>query len=508
MKVQRQGRLFLLAILALPGLPALSATPPESGSGHEVVALDEAIRTALRNNFAYRIAALEPEIARESITTAEAAFETELFAAGRVAQAEQSTTFSQTTGTSSDNRWWEVGARKRFSYGTSVTAQTNLDRRDSNAGVNTSNLSQSADLSLNLRQPLLRGFGRAANTSGIESATAGYRASVEAYRDTLLSVLAETERAYWNVARLQEQLSLNESSLEVAEVLLEEARERERVGVATRIEVLQAEAERALRMEEIIASRRALGDAIDQLFVYMGSVAPGMGLSADSLPRVSTLPESGKAAPEFRQVWNLAVKADPDLARQEEVISQREWERLAARSDVKPNLDLVLSGAYTGVDDREAENAYEDAIDRDGHAWAVGVEFSMPWRLSGEKAALRAAEKRLEQETLRYDELKQDLFREVRSTWRNLDALTQSVEAAQLTVSLQEATFERERSKYEEGLSVFRDVLETRRDLDQARIRLLRSRFEKLSAEIELARLSGRLMQRHGLDPEALLPSR
>ncbi len=52
--------------------------------------------------------------------------------------------------------------RKTLDTGTQLTAQTNLSRRDSNAGVNLSNLAQNADFSLVLRQPLLRGFGRAA----------------------------------------------------------------------------------------------------------------------------------------------------------------------------------------------------------------------------------------------------------------------------------------------------------------------------------------------------------
>ena len=503
----RPPRVLLLSLLVLP----LAAVPQARGNAGTVqqspdIVLRHAIEAALESNFAYRIAALDPEIASQSVTAAESAFDPEVFASGRLSQTEQNTTFTQTTGTSSDNRSWQAGARKRFDYGTSVTAQTNLDRRDSNAGVNTSNLSQSADLSVSIRQPLMRGFGKAANRAGIEGAQAGYAAARESFRDALLGVLAGTERAYWRVARLQEQLELNRSSLRVAETLLEEARERERVGLATRIEVLQAQSSRAERKEQIIETRRDLGDALDELFSFMGTFPADLDALPKEFPTVAGLRQADKTdLPEFREAWEMSVQADPVLARQEARILEQEWQRTAARTDARPSLDLVLSGAYIGIDDREADIAYENAVGRDGHAWAVGVEFSMPWRMRGENAALRSAEKRLEQAELRYLELKQALYRDLRSSWRNLEATTQSLEAARLTVSLQEATFERELGKYQEGVSVFRDVLEARRDLDQARARLLNARFNRLSTEIDLALLTGRLLQRHGLSDGALL---
>lgn len=461
--------------------------------------LEAAIASALDRNLGFRIAGYDPEVAREDIARQESVFEAELFASGRVAQSEQSTTFSQTTGTSSDNRSFDIGVRKQLDLGTSLTAQTRLDRRDSNAGVNTSSLSQGADFSVSLRQPLLRGFGKAANRADLNTAIAGLAAANASFRDSLDTLLAETEKAYWTAARFQEQLDLNESSLKVADTLLAEARERERVGVATRIEVLQAEAERARLVELIIESKRALGDALDQLQLYMGTISPLSPDGFDSQPRVTGLSASVVELPEFATIWQQALETDPRLAGQQALVEQREYARIAARNADRPSLDLVLSGGLTGIDDDAAQTAVENAIDQDGHIWSVGVEFSMPWRRTGTKASLRIAEKRLEQANLRYEELKQGLFREVRGIWRNLEAVGQSLEAARLTVSLQEATFAREMGKYEEGLSAFRDVQEAQRDLDQARIRFLQAKYNQLAAQIELDRLCGQLLNRHGL---------
>jgi outer membrane protein TolC len=484
-------------------IPCLILLIPAGSWANQDLSLDEAIQVTLENNFAFRIASLDPEIAREAVTGQEAAFDTEIFASGQVSQREEASIIPQ----SSDSRNWQAGARKRLVYGTTVTAQTNLNRNARTIGAGTTNLAQDADLAISLRQPLMRGFGREANTASIERARAGLQLSVESYRDTIQEVIAQTELAYWSMARWQEQLELNKSNLNVAEALLNEARERERVGMVTHIEVLQAEASRAQRMEEIIETTRALGDAYDILLTSMGILPNASTSGTDPDHTVDALPDSGRELPEFQEMWQLALGQDPVLAAQEAVMTQRQLDKVIAQSAARPNLDLVLSGAYLGLDDdlSGARNAYEGAFDRDGHAWAVGVEFSMPWNLRREKADLRTAEKLLEQEDIRYADFKQSLFREVRSTWRSLNAVRQSLEAARLTVELQEATFVREKSKYEEGLSAIRDVLEEQSDLDQARIRLLQSKFNQLSAEIEMAKLSGTIFERHGISPE--LPS-
>jgi len=468
-------------------------------AGPELLSLEQAVALTLRHNFAWQISALEPEIAREALAAEEAAFDTELFASARVAQSDPDSVLSTATAGRTDSRAYQAGARKRLATGATVTAQTNLDRFDSRAGGGAGSLSQTADLALSLRQPLLSGFGPEVNRAGIERARAGLSASQEALRETVLAVLAETERAYWETARLQEQLLLNQSSLNVAEALLDEARERARVGVATQVDVLQAEAARAQRVEEIIETSRALGDAFDRLFALTGTLDQQSRLALEEAFQVAPLPDGGEALPDFERVWRLALLRDPALGRQEALITQREWDRTVARSALRPNLDLVLTGAWSGVDDDKARTAYDRAIEGEGAAWAAGVEFSMPWGRRAGHAGLRAADRRIEQELIRLEELRQALFRNVRSAWRALQSVQKSMAAARLTVSLQEAVFEREQEKYAQGLSAFRDVLRAQSDLDQARIRLLQSKFNQLSSEIALARLSGDLLGRHGL---------
>jgi outer membrane protein TolC len=115
MKFNIQALLLALPVLVQPATYA-----------EEALSLGEAVNITIQNNYAYRIAKLDPEISREFITRQESAFDTRVFASGTVSQTEQSATFSQVDGTSSDSRSWRVGARKQLEQGTTVVAQTNL----------------------------------------------------------------------------------------------------------------------------------------------------------------------------------------------------------------------------------------------------------------------------------------------------------------------------------------------------------------------------------------------
>lgn len=494
-RLRRWTALFVAALTA-HGISAEESRP--------LLPLEDAIQSSLEANFSLRMASREPLIAELAVEEATAVFDPELFASGRLEETRQQTTFSATEATSRDNRSWTVGARRRFATGTQVTARANYDRDQSDAGVNTSNLSQSADASLSLRQPLLQGRGTEVNRAGIAGARAGVEAAGQSLKETVLAVLSRTEEAYWETARRKASLDLRKSSLEVAETLLKEAKERRKVGKATRIEVLQAEAARAERREQIILARQELEDAADRLLLTMGRLLPETLPTEGLAFTVQPLPGEVRKVRPFPQLWKDAIAMDPALARQEARIEQRRLDRTIARDALRPELDLVATGGYLGLDDEDAQTAFDNLAEGQGYAWSVGFEFSMPWGRRAEKAALRSADQEFERESLRLLELKQQVFRELRSALRAYNAQAESRKAAELTVGLQEATFVREQEKYAEGLSVFRDVLEAQQDLDFARERLLEARFQQLRTRIRIDEITGRLLQLHNIEEDLL----
>ncbi len=479
--------------------------------------LESVISDALRHNLGLQIDRLDNVISGAEVIEADAAFDTLLFADGSISQSdfknegipvevtdETGETIVVNRPTSSDRRSYSAGASKRLRMtNASVVLQTRLARTagsrfDPSTGEQFGgSLTQSADLEISISQPLLRGFGRDIATAPLERARAADRATQHRLRGSALDLIAQVEATYWQLAAAVSRRELRETNRELAESLLEETRERERLGLATRLDLVQAEANLAQREEDILVAEQDVLESRDELLSLLGVLDEA--LEIEPVFVVEDLPQAPASVPEFAGVWRAALASDYAAAAQEEILNQREIDVRVAEDDRRPELDLVVSGSLGGVSDENAREAYDLALDRDGESWNVNLGFSIPWGRRAANASVRAANARVEQAEWQLLQIKQDLLRRVRSAWREFDIRQKRLDTAELVERLQVETFDRERSRFDEGLSTFRDVLETQRDLDNARLSLLEARVAAIQADLDLDRLRGTLLDRHGL---------
>ncbi|OPZ73732.1 MAG: hypothetical protein BWY82_01020 [Verrucomicrobia bacterium ADurb.Bin474] len=98
--------------------------------------------------------------------------------------------------------------------------------------------------------------------------------------------------------------------------------------------------------------------------------------------------------------------------------------------------------------------------------------------------------------------MEQDLFRRVRDTHRVLTVGLQKLDAARLTLELETEAFEQQQQRVDNGLASFRDLQESQLAVDRAAIAELDAWLAVLFAEVELAELDGRLLDRHRIDIE------
>lgn len=475
-------------------------------SNAEELSLRSAIDDALKNNLGLRIQILEPEIAETGVESEQAAFDPTLFSQANLGQSDLNWEDADGTPnqTTSDSRAYSVGVSKKVATGAQLTASASQSRRDG-ANFNPElgqlvggSLSQRASLSLELTQPLLRDFGKDVNLAPIRRAESQARVADLQTRNRVYSLLEQIESAYWRLSDARERRALRLSNLELSQKLLEEARERERLGLATKLETLQAEANLAQRNEQIIRAKQAILEASDALLTTMGKLDDKVQLDPDIA--VAQIPVSKFSILTYNVVLQNALDRNFDADIQEEILEQLEQSRILARNAHRPQVDLSLSGSYNGLSPNTASDAFSQAIDRRGDDWGIGLRFTLPWGQRNARSNLERTLYRIEQEELRLTEIKQDLLRSVRSAWRDLDTSKQQLSAAKLVVQLQEASYEQERGKYDEGLSTFRALLEAQRDLDVAKLTFLDARLATVLAEISLSRIDGSILERHGIE--------
>ena len=481
-------QLFLWLFLAC----GLLAAEPER------LDLNTALQRALEHNLGLYVERIASANVAERVIVEEAAFDWELFTEAELSErvaAASTSALDEAAVPESEGRQLRTGAEKAFSTGTSLSLDTGIDRRASNNNA-ARNPDYSTDVGISLRQPLLRGMGREINLAPLARAVLSVDRSLFALRGAVLDVFAETELAYLELVRARASRQLTLSSIEQAEALLEENRERERLGVVTPLEVLQAETVLTQRQEDLIRAERRIEDAVDALASVMGTIS----LSSGDTPSfdVGQLPQTLPSLSPMGDVVDLALENDNAASLQERVVEIERIDRLLAEDAVKPELDLVGGVRYSGRDSDGLES-FRGAFERqDGYSWRAGFELRFPWGARAAKARLRQAERTVESAEVELVRLKQDKALAARNAWRAVDEGRQRIEVARKALRLSEASFEQERARYQSGVIPYRNVLEAQRDLDAARANELEVRADTLQALVRLSRIDGTLLERHG----------
>lgn len=498
--------LFLLALGW--GFPAgwLYAEPGQSATEDEntperVLTLDQVIGRALAHNLGLATERYQVANAADDIEIEQSVFDVELFGSTDFSESlspARTSSLDDADVPESETRRAGVGVDKLLSTGATVTIDSGIRRRSSNNNA-VRNPDYSSDLGVTIRQPLLQGAWQRVNLAPLARARIGAEISLYELRADVLDLLQETETAYWDLAFAKADQRLIASSIELAENLLEENKERERLGLATPLEVLQAETELNDRQENLIQAERVIAEAEDRLRRLMGDtsfIAP----VEDNL-QVNLLPENLPGLRPMPEVVRDTVASDVDADAQELSIEIQRINRILAKDETKPELALVGGVTYLGRNS-DGEASYRGAYQRDGRDWNIGLQLRVPWGTRAAKARLRQTERNLEREKLLLYDLKQQKALAARSVWRAVQAGQRRIEVTRKALELNREAFKQQRARYSSGVVAYRTVLEAQRDFDNARRNQLSALIETLQAQVELSRIDSTILQRNGFSWE------
>lgn len=460
----------------------------------EELTLNEVLYETIGSNLTLKVNSFGRYLSEQDVIIARSVFDSSIYGGLQMSKTEQDATLSR-----SEAKQAYAGVSKSFSTGTSVTLQTNYygnegSRFDSDLNqIVGGSTSHNAGIELSIRQPLLRGFGKSANMANIWKAESQLEVARLEYKNWILDIVNLTEKSYWMLAFQNARLGLSQTSVDVAESLLSETEQRAEVGLATRLDVLQAKANLATQHELFIDAERSVQDAADQLLTHMGRLTPDY---QDTGVSVGSLPELSAEMPPLAGVWSGALATDLDTRIQRTNMDSLNFNKILAKDQLKTNLDLVLSGATTGLSSDSSGDAFSSALEKQGYDWGIGLEVRVPLGKRSAKSQLNKIEVIMQREQLMLDVMEQSLFQSVRRQWRTLAVSLEKLKATRATLELEEQAFEQAQAKYSNGLAVFRDVQEAQSFLNRARISELNAWITALQAEANLSRLDGTQLDR------------
>lgn len=475
----------VLAFVAPLAVTAQQATP--------TLSLEECVARALNQNFDLQIQNFTKDSSRQSLLIAEADYEPDLtYTTSRTesVQASAASTLDGAANPSSTSYNNRLSATQRISTGATVTASTNLNRSGSNSRNTILNPSFNSDFSLTVRQPLLSGSGRAYNLATIERAKLGLERSALDFKTSVLTVVRNVEAAYYNLGFAREQLSVRRFSLELAERLLEENKARMNTGIATDLEVLQAEVGVANARRTLLQAEQTVRDREDGLLNLIGrfefdGALGSVSLAAAPVPAVS-----------FDRSYQLARENSPSYASTKLSIEQIKIDVMTTKSLAKPGLSVGATGGYNAREASPSRSA-EELWSGDGYNWTIDLQLNMPLGFKAEKARNRVAIINLAREEARLQQIEQTLLVNVRSAVRSVQTSVESVAISVKATELSQRQFDLEKARFDAGVSTFRRVQESQEDLDTARVSELQARITLRIALADLAQLEASSLERY-----------
>jgi outer membrane protein TolC len=343
-----------------------------------------------------------------------------------------------------------------------------------------------------VRQPVLKNFGADLNRAAIDRARLGVARASEDLKASVLAVIRSVETAYYNLAYYRAQLEVRRFSLDLSQKLLDESRARKTTGVATDLDVLQAEVSVANARRDLLVAEKSLHDAEDNLlalinpFEFAAEIGP---LSID---------DTGSPDVSFDKSYKLALDNTPEYASTQYAIRQYEIDARTAKRNQLPSLDLGASVGF-GAPDYNTGRAYDRALTGGNYNWGVDATFSIPWGRRAGKAAWRQAMSNLDREKIRLQQVDQDILVSVRTAVRAVQTSEEGVRITTLATQLSEKQYELQKARYDAGLSTFRFVLDFVDDLNTARVNELQARLSLRNALADLARLEATSITRYSV---------
>jgi outer membrane protein TolC len=241
-----------------------------------------------------------------------------------------------------------LGVSQQFRTGLSIEPQVGIVRSESvTAG---SGVSDTSTVTFLIRQPLLRGRGRAATAAGELSAQRALAAAGLDVRHLIAQRIVTVASQYWTVEAAVRDLDVLRASEASSRALLENTRKLIAADQVPAAELVQLEANLAAKESARIGGERQLFTARQDLGREIGLDGPEISrlpLPADPFPAVppEQVPPAGKAAPFVAA--GLRQRADLRAARERQ--AETEILRRAAVNALQPQLDLVLSPGYSGL---------------------------------------------------------------------------------------------------------------------------------------------------------------
>jgi multidrug efflux system outer membrane protein len=306
-----------------------------------------------------------------------------------------------------------------------------------------------------------------------------YLAYVETRRSTHITVIAEVASAYLTMLANRQLLNLTLDTLKSQQESLKLIRMSFDGGVATGLDLHQAETTVATAEANIAQYRREVAQDQNALVLLLGTSLPedmGHGTSLDVERVLADLPAG---------VPSDTLTQRPDILAAEHNLMAANANIGAARAAFFPS--ILLTGSY-GTASTQLSGLFEHG----STAWTFSPQISLPIFAAGANVAgLKLAKVQKDILLVQYQQAIQNGFREVADALAGRATLDSQVEADDALVRASSESFRLSNMRFTEGVDNYLGVLDSQRSLYTAQQSLVNAKLARLQNLVTLYKALG-----------------
>ena len=322
-------------------------------------------------------------------------------------------------------------------------------------------------------------FGRLRRAT--EAARANLLASEEGQHTVTLTLVSDVASAYFRLLQLDLQLQISRDTVMTQQDSVKLTSFRLSNGVATKLDVLQAQQVLDSANSQVPDFERQIGQEEDAISILLGNypadVKRGRPLTQQLLP-----PEVPAGMP------SSLLERRPDIRQAEQVLIAANADIGVAKAEFFPQIELTGSGG--GGFGRSS--AFSGLMSSQTSIWSYGVQVTQPIFEGGAlRGNLRLAKSQHEQALIAYKQSIQRAFGDVS------DALIAYQKLHEVRIHQEELVADLKESvrlsimRYQGGTAAYLEVLDGQRSLFEAELSLAEARGNEFQSLVQLYRALG-----------------
>jgi outer membrane protein, multidrug efflux system len=306
--------------------------------------------------------------------------------------------------------------------------------------------------------------------------------STEDARDTVvLTLVSDVASDYFTLLQLDLELQITRDTVKTQQDSVKLTQLRLDHGVATRLDVLQAQQVLDTANAQLPDIERQIGQQEDAISILLGHYPDGVrrGLPLAQQPLPPEVPPG---------MSSTLLERRPDIREVEQDLIAANAEIGVAKAAFFPQISLTGSGG--GAFGRSA--LFTSAMSSQAGIWSYGAQVTQPIFTGGALSGnLKLAKSQHRQELIAYQQVIQLAFRDVSDALIGYQKLHEVRVAQETTVKDLQDTVDTSLMRYRGGITTYLEVLDGQRSLFEAELTLAQARGNEYQSLVQLYKALG-----------------